>query len=143
MTENGGVILAKQSKLQIIPLGGLGEIGKNMTVIRYDDEMILIDALLSLLHLGIDMAKFWVTRGKREKAKVFRPNEHMNVSRHDHTFYNLNCVSDIFFCNPSIRFRDNVDIVPYDFALLKTHRILFARFREGMRSANAFKNLLS
>ena len=67
----------------------------------------------------------------------------MNVSRHDHTFYNLNCVADIFFCNPSIRFRDDEGIVPYDFVLLKTYRILFARFREGMRSANAFKILLS
>ena len=28
-----------QQKLQVIPLGGLGEIGKNMTVIRVDDEM--------------------------------------------------------------------------------------------------------
>ena len=33
-----------QQKLQIIPLGGLGEIGKNMTVLRYQDEILLIDA---------------------------------------------------------------------------------------------------
>lgn len=32
------------TKLQIIPLGGLGEIGKNMTVIRYEDELYIIDA---------------------------------------------------------------------------------------------------
>ncbi len=31
------------SPVQIIPLGGLGEIGKNMTVLRYRDEMLLID----------------------------------------------------------------------------------------------------
>jgi len=39
--------LPKEHKLQIIPLGGLGEIGKNMTVIRYDNQMILIDAGLA------------------------------------------------------------------------------------------------
>ena len=33
-----------KGKVQIIPLGGLGEIGKNMTVIRVDDEILLIDA---------------------------------------------------------------------------------------------------
>jgi ribonuclease J len=32
------------SKLRIVPLGGLGEIGKNMTVIEYEDEIIIIDA---------------------------------------------------------------------------------------------------
>lgn len=50
--------MAKKSKLQIIPLGGLGEIGKNMTVIRCDDEMILIDAGLMFPDedmLGIDL----------------------------------------------------------------------------------------
>ena len=34
----------KQSgKLRIIPLGGIGEIGKNMTVVEYNEELIVID----------------------------------------------------------------------------------------------------
>ncbi len=31
-------------KLRIVPLGGLGEIGKNMTVLEYEDDIIIIDA---------------------------------------------------------------------------------------------------
>ena len=45
-------------KLQIIPLGGLGEIGKNMSVIRVDDEILVIDAGLMFPDedmLGIDL----------------------------------------------------------------------------------------
>ena len=33
----------EKSKLRIIPLGGLNEIGKNMTVLEYGDDMIIID----------------------------------------------------------------------------------------------------
>lgn len=35
--------MAKKKKLKIIPLGGLDEIGKNMTAIEYDNEIILVD----------------------------------------------------------------------------------------------------
>ena len=32
-----------KGKIRIIPLGGLGEIGKNMTVIEYENDMIVVD----------------------------------------------------------------------------------------------------
>lgn len=50
--------MPKEHKLQIIPLGGLGEIGKNMTVIRYDNQMVIVDAGLAFPDeemLGIDI----------------------------------------------------------------------------------------
>lgn len=45
-------------KVKIIPLGGLGEIGRNMTVIEYADEMIVVDAGLGFPDesmLGVDL----------------------------------------------------------------------------------------
>src|SRR3954468_1826062 len=43
---------------KIIPLGGLGEVGKNMTVIEADGEAIVLDAGLAFPrdeHLGVDL----------------------------------------------------------------------------------------
>ena len=44
--------------LRIIPLGGLGEVGKNMTLYELDGERIVVDAGLSFPrdeHLGVDL----------------------------------------------------------------------------------------
>ncbi len=49
---------SKKPKLKIIPLGGLHEIGKNMTVIEYNQDIIIIDCGLAFPEddmLGIDM----------------------------------------------------------------------------------------
>lgn len=35
--------MSKKSKLKIIPLGGLGEIGKNITVFEYENDIIVVD----------------------------------------------------------------------------------------------------
>lgn len=35
--------IVEDNKIKIIPLGGLGEIGKNITAIEYEDEIIVID----------------------------------------------------------------------------------------------------
>ncbi|MHB1323113.1 MAG: ribonuclease J [Coriobacteriia bacterium] len=47
-----------KNRLRVVPLGGLDEIGKNMTVLEYGDDMIVIDAGLMFPdddHPGIDL----------------------------------------------------------------------------------------
>ena len=46
------------SKLRVLPLGGLGEIGKNMTVVEYDGKIVVVDTGLRFPTadmLGIDL----------------------------------------------------------------------------------------
>lgn len=62
-----------QKKIKIIPLGGLGEIGKNMTAFEYKDEIIVIDCGLAFPDedlYGIDMVIPDITYLVKNKSKV-------------------------------------------------------------------------
>lgn len=64
---------SKKDKLKIIPLGGLGEIGKNMTAIEYEDEILIIDCGLSFPEeemLGVDIVIPDITYLLKNKEKV-------------------------------------------------------------------------
>lgn len=65
----------KKEKLQIIPLGGLGEIGKNMTVFQYGNDIIVLDAGLAfpeedLLGVDIVIPDFTYLIENRDKIKA-------------------------------------------------------------------------
>lgn len=63
----------KGAKLKIIPLGGLNEIGKNMTAFEYKDDIIVVDCGLSFPEdemLGIDVVIPDITYLLKNKEKV-------------------------------------------------------------------------
>lgn len=63
----------KKSNLKIIPLGGIEEIGKNITVFEYEDEIILVDCGIEFPNddmLGIDLVIPDVTYLVKNKEKI-------------------------------------------------------------------------
>ena len=74
-THDGGIRLKKQnnSKLRIIPLGGLEQIGMNITAFEYEDSIIVVDCGLSFPEddmLGIDLVIPDITYLKDNIRKV-------------------------------------------------------------------------
>lgn len=72
----------KESKITLIPLGGLGEIGNNMTVIRYGNSMVIVDCGMEFPDddmLGIDTVipdyNFLIENRKRIKG-IFLTHGH-------------------------------------------------------------------
>jgi ribonuclease J len=64
---------APSGKLQIIPLGGLGEFGMNSMAIRYNDDIIVIDAGMMFPDselLGVDVVTPDFTYLKENRSKV-------------------------------------------------------------------------
>jgi ribonuclease J len=65
--------MSKHGKLKIIPLGGLGEVGKNMTVYEYNNQLLIVDAGIMFPKndmLGIDyiIPDFEYVRQKADKV---------------------------------------------------------------------------
>ena len=71
--EEKGENTFKKDVLKIIPLGGLDEIGKNITVFEYEDEIIVVDCGLSFPEddmLGVDLVIPDVTYLVKNKERV-------------------------------------------------------------------------
>ena len=65
--------MAKNKKLRIIPLGGLDEIGKNMTAIEYGNEIIIVDCGMAFPDddmPGIDMVINDITYLEKKSGKI-------------------------------------------------------------------------
>ena len=63
----------KKSPLKVIPLGGLLEIGKNITVFEYEDEIIIVDCGLAFPTedmLGVDLVVADTTYLEKNKEKI-------------------------------------------------------------------------
>ena len=63
----------KKSRLKIAPLGGLGEIGKNITIFEYEDEIVVVDCGLEFPEddmLGVDLVIPDVTYLIKNKDRV-------------------------------------------------------------------------
>src|SRR5947207_2707343 len=58
---------------RIIPLGGLGEVGKNMTVFEFGDDIVIVDAGLAFPrdeHLGVDLLLPDLTYLRGRKGRI-------------------------------------------------------------------------
>ena len=82
--------MKNKSSIKVIPLGGLGEIGKNITAIEFEDEIIIIDCGMTFPDsemYGVDVVipditylinnkekvkGFFITHGQRKQANYIR-----------------------------------------------------------------------
>lgn len=87
----------QEHKIRIIPLGGLNEIGKNMTVIEVDDEIIVIDCGLAFPEdemLGIDLVipdvSYLIKNKDRVKALILTHGHEDHIGAIPYVLRDLN-----------------------------------------------------
>ncbi len=65
--------MSKKSKLKVIPLGGLDQIGKNITVFEYDDNIVILDCGLAFPDeemFGVDLVIPDITYLQKNRDKI-------------------------------------------------------------------------
>ena len=89
---------SNKGKFQIIPLGGLGEIGKNMTIFQYEDEIIVLDAGLAFPSedmLGVDIVipdmSYIIENKDRVKAVVITHGHEDHIGSLAYLMKEINC----------------------------------------------------
>lgn len=71
--KHGKLANVVKPRLKIIPLGGMNEIGKNITVFEYENEIIVVDCGLAFPEdemLGVDLVIPDITYLERNKEKI-------------------------------------------------------------------------
>ena len=88
---------AKMKKLKVIPLGGLGEIGKNITVFEYGDEIVVVDCGMAFPDdemLGVDLVlpdTTYLTKNKdRIKAIIVTHGHEDHIGALPYVLKNIN-----------------------------------------------------
>jgi len=87
----------KKKKLKVIPLGGLGEIGKNITVFEYGDEIVVVDCGMAFPDdemLGVDLVlpdTTYLTKNKdRIKAIIVTHGHEDHIGALPYVLKNIN-----------------------------------------------------
>jgi ribonuclease J len=85
------------TKLRIVPLGGLGEIGKNMTVIEYGDQILIVDTGIMFPEndmWGIDLIipdyNYLMDKAKNVKAVLITHGHEDHVGALSHFLTDIN-----------------------------------------------------
>ncbi|WP_231501447.1 ribonuclease J [Oceanivirga salmonicida] len=122
-------------KTYIIPLGGLEEVGKNMNVIQYKDEMIMVDAGLAFPsdeHLGIDIIipnlSFLENNANKLKALLLTHGHEDHIGAVPYVYQKLGNKMDLYGTKLTVAFAkakfERKDIKKPKFKEVKTRQVI-------------------